>query len=118
MRSDMKLDLKALGERIRSARIKKGMSQIELAEICSLSVPYVSDLERGKKCFSIETLYRISDALQVSADWLLRTNIPENEVIYHSEASELFADCSHEERNLLLALLAQIKDTLRKHNHE
>ena len=115
MRYDAKLDLKELGERIRAVRIKKGMSQVELAEVCNLSVPYVSDIERGKKCFSVEMLYRISDALQVSTDWLLRTNIPENEALYHSEAAELLADCSQDETALLLTLLAQIKETLRKH---
>lgn len=114
MRDNSRIDLKELGARIRDARNKKGMSQMELADACGLSVPYVSDIERGKKCFSVDILLRIALALQVSADWLLRLDIPQTDYAYHSEAADLLMDCSDEETVLLLELMRSNKEVLRK----
>ena len=114
MREHAKIDLSELGARIRQARSARNMSQMELAEICGISVPYVSDVERGKKCFSVDILLRIAQALQVSADWLLRLDIPQTDYTYHAEAAELLADCSQEEAALLLDLMSSTKHVIRK----
>lgn len=114
MRENSRIDMPELGTRIRQVRTARNMSQLELAEICGISVPYVSDVERGKKCFSVDILLRIAQALQVSADWLLRLDIPQTDYAYHAEAAELLADCSQEEAALLLDLMGSMKQILRK----
>ena len=114
MRENSRIDMPELGARIRRARTALNMSQLELAEVCGISVPYVSDVERGKKCFSVDILLRIAQALQVSADWLLRLDIPQTDYAYHAEAAELLADCSQEEAALLLDLMSSMKQIIRK----
>lgn len=114
MRENSRIDMPELGARIRQARTDKNMSQLELAEVCGISVPYVSDVERGKKCFSVDILLRIAQALQVSADWLLRLDIPQTDYAYHAEAAELLSDCSQEEAALLLDLMSSAKQVIRK----
>lgn len=114
MKENSRIDTVELGSRIRQARTNRNMSQIELAEACGISVPYVSDIERGKKCFSVDILLRIALALQVSTDWLLRLDIPQTEYAYNAEAAELLADCNQEEAFVLLESLRNLKKTIRK----
>lgn len=114
MRENSRIDTIELGSRIRQARTDRNMSQIELAEACGISIPYVSDIERGKKCFSVDILQRIALALQVSTDWLLRLNIPQTPYAYHAEAAALLEDCSSEEALFLLDLLKVTKDLMDK----
>lgn len=114
MRENSRIDTVELGCRIRQARTNRNMSQIELAEACGISVPYVSDIERGKKCFSVDILLRIAQALQVSTDWLLRLDIPQTDYAYNTEAAELLKDCSQDEAALLLDMMSSMKQIVRK----
>jgi len=57
-----------LGERIRSLRKARNLSQEELAEKANLHFTYVGRIERGEANFSIGVLYRIAAALGVNID--------------------------------------------------
>ena len=67
----------------------------------------------GKTNCSVEIFARISEALQISADWLLRTNIPEVNAVYNAEVAEVLADCSPSETELLLKILKETKSTIK-----
>lgn len=114
MKEQPKMDILELGKRIRTARRKKGMSQAELADKVGISVPYVSDVENGKKTIGVDIFLRIAEALQVSTDWLLRVDIPQNRYVNHSDAAELLEDCTSEEALMLLKIMASVKDVLRQ----
>lgn len=118
MKENARINIVELGLRIRQARTERNVSQMVLAEKCGISVPYVSDIEHGKKCFSVDILLRIAQALQVSTDWLLRLDLPQTEYTYNAEAAELLADCSKEEAVLLLEMMQSTKNILRKNKHQ
>ena len=61
----------ALGAFIRSQRKLANLSLRQLAEMTSLSNPYLSQVERGLHQPSVRVLKLISDALDVSAETLL-----------------------------------------------
>ena len=61
----------ALGAYIRSQRQLANLSLRQLAELTSLSNPYLSQIERGLHQPSIRVLKLLSDALNVSAETLL-----------------------------------------------
>ena len=63
------MDLKAVGQRIKSAREAKNLTQEELAALVNLSPTHVSVIERGLKVTKLDTFVAI--ALDVSADTLL-----------------------------------------------
>ena len=65
----------ALGKRIRETRIKKGYTQQDLAERADIGVVYLSEIERGIKMPSLNIFIKIIDALDVSADYILRDEI-------------------------------------------
>jgi transcriptional regulator with XRE-family HTH domain len=61
----------ALGAFIRARRKLANLSLRQLAEMTSLSNPYLSQVERGLHQPSVRVLKLISDALNVSAETLL-----------------------------------------------
>lgn len=61
----------ALGAFIRAQRKMANLSLRQLAELTSLSNPYLSQIERGLHQPSVRVLKALSDALNVSAETLL-----------------------------------------------
>jgi transcriptional regulator with XRE-family HTH domain len=61
-----------LGEEIRKARLKAGLSQESLADKSGLHRTYISLLERNKKSPTLETLFHICKALGISAAGLIK----------------------------------------------
>ena len=114
MKENYQIDLAGLGARVKQARMDRNMSQADLAEAANLCVPYVSDIERGKKCFSVDKLVRLAQVLQVSTDWLLRLDIPQTEYTYNAEAADILVDCTAEESVILLEVMQATKQAIRK----
>jgi transcriptional regulator with XRE-family HTH domain len=69
------LERAALGKRIRESRIKKEYTQQYLASKADIGVVYLSEIERGVKMPSLNIFIKIIDALDVSADYILRDEI-------------------------------------------
>lgn len=59
------------GKRVRALRLKKGISQEELAELAMLDRTYISGIERGTRNVGLKNLAVIADALDVSMSQLL-----------------------------------------------
>ena len=66
----------AVGSRIRYFRRLQSVSQEALALRAGLNPAYFGQVERGEKCPTIDTLYRIARALDVSLPELLRIDGP------------------------------------------
>ena len=64
--------LNAVGNRIAKRRIEMNLTQEELAEKADTSVGVISSAERGTKSIRIENLIKLSEALDVSTDYLLK----------------------------------------------
>jgi transcriptional regulator with XRE-family HTH domain len=56
-----------MGDELRKARERLGLTQEQLSFRAGLSRPYVSQLERNLKSPTVGTLFRICDALEISA---------------------------------------------------
>jgi transcriptional regulator with XRE-family HTH domain len=63
---DIKERLQFVIDKIKSIRIKKGISQMELSLRSNLSQSFIANIEKGKKQPSVITLIRIADALEVN----------------------------------------------------
>ncbi len=102
-----------IGERIKTARNSKKMSQQELAVKADISLPHISHIEHGKINMKLVTFVKIIEALQVSADTILRADVPSVNLLYQNEFSEIFADCSPAETAALIKIVMQVKETMR-----
>ncbi len=105
-------DYKRIGARIRDIRESQGLSQMQLAEKAYLSAPKMSDVELGKARMRLSTFIHIAEALQVSADSILRLNIPEVIQYYKSDFDDLLSDCTPDEIELILKVAGDLKKTM------
>ena len=55
----------SFGEVIRDARVSRGYSQEELADLCGMHRTYISDIERGLRNISLENIEKLGIALNV-----------------------------------------------------
>lgn len=103
-------ELKAVGIRIQEARKAAGINQTQFAEMVDISVSHLSAIETGRSNFGVDILMRITEILKVSADSLLRTDIPAVSAIYGTEIDEILKDCPPIQIEAMITTLKQMKD--------
>lgn len=78
------------GAKLRHFRLRKGISQEQLALDCNLNINTIGMIERGQKNPTIFTLQRICDGLGITLATLFLyegdTSAPEEQTIQHIEA--------------------------------
>ena len=69
-----------LSQNIKKFRGYRKLSQAEFAELIDISIPFLSDIENGKKWVSPATLVKMADSLNIDAYELLKPEIiiPDN----------------------------------------
>lgn len=65
------IDLEAMGRRIRRQRETLHMSRAEVADLLNVSSKFVGDIEYGSKGVSIHTLYKLSQILNLTTDYIV-----------------------------------------------
>ena len=61
-----------LGDNIKRIRTRKKMSQGDIARALEVDRGYISNIENGKKNPTLATIKKLADALNISADELLK----------------------------------------------
>jgi transcriptional regulator with XRE-family HTH domain len=107
------LNFKLIGRRVKESRIRRHISQAELAERIELSVSYISYIENAKKQASLNVLVRISNELGITVDELLCGNQIYDSSEYHTDMELLMSDCSSYEKRVIFELAHAIKAVLR-----
>ena len=74
----MKINLKHIGENIRTVRKRKGLTLEVLSGLSGVSESFLGMVERGASSLSIETLIALCDALDVTAASILMEGREEN----------------------------------------
>lgn len=105
---------RTIGARIREIRVARGMTQADLAEKADLSSPVISGLENGHSKMWLITFAKICEALQVSANDILRLDTPAAIDDYPKEFASVIADCDSSEIESILKIAKEVKATIRK----
>lgn len=95
----------ALGKRIRESRIKKGYTQQDLADLAKIGVVYISEIERGIKMPSLNIFIKLIDALEVSADYVLRDELPSGKEYIYTEITEKLMNLTPSQRKTATDIL-------------
>ena len=85
----MELDYKAIGKRIKIARIKKNLTQEAIADKIGITPQHVSNIETGNASVSLTTLVAIANTLTVSVNDLLCDTVLISKAVFEKEAKEL-----------------------------
>ncbi len=112
----MILNYKIIGKRIQEIRLGKCLSQERLAEMCNLSVSYISCIESAKREASLEVLVRLGNNLDVTVDTFLKGYQKHDLISYKTELTSLIKDCSCYERQVICDIATATKKSLRDNN--
>ena len=99
------MNLVQIGKRIKQCRKKQHLTQESLAEKIEVSPHYIYEIERGTKTMSILTLYKLSNTLNVSADYIL-TGCIQDASYEFDQLSLLIEDLPPTQRNNLAEIIA------------
>lgn len=113
----MELDYKAIGKRIKIARIKADLTQERLAEIVDVSPSHMSNIETGTTQVSLKLIVTIANALSITMDDILCDSVIKSRVQFEKDISEILEDCDEYEIRMIADMAQALKDTLRKDAH-
>ena len=106
----MELDYRAIGKRIKIARIKADLTQEALAEKASLSTTHMSNIETGNS----KLIVSLANALSVSVDEFLCDSVIHSKDIFSQEIQDLVSDCDEYEIRMIADFVRAAKETIRK----
>lgn len=109
----MGLNYKIIGKKIKKARCKKNLTQMELADILNMSYSYISYIETGRRHLSLETFVSIANELNVTADFLLASNLTTKGDATKKQLL-LFEECSNFEKKIIFETAKALKGILEK----
>lgn len=110
----MSINIVALGERIRQIRKRRGITQMELASLVDCATTYISYIEGGQRCVSLEIFVRIANALHVSADELLKDSLENTLVVTNHDFAKLLTDSTEYERRAMYKAAEAAKKLIRE----
>jgi HTH-type transcriptional regulator, competence development regulator len=64
-------DAKTVGDRVRDARVKAGLSQSQLARLCGMVQSRIAEIEAGESDPRLSTVRRVAEALSIPISDLL-----------------------------------------------
>lgn len=101
--ADFRRLLHNVGERVKSARARKGISRRELSEESGVSQRYLAQLESGSGNISIGLLARVANALDFQIEWLVSKDDPWDSEL--SMARYLLGNATQEQRSQVIKML-------------
>ena len=93
---------KAVGKRIKEQRLKKGMTQENLAEVLDVTPHHLSSIERGLYNIKLSTLVLIMNTLDCTADDLFCDVIDTGYKMRSSRLSDMLEKLPSDEQNKIL----------------
>lgn len=108
------LDPVRLGNRIKTARIARGLTQAVLAAKIDLSTKYISNIECGAKVPRLDTLVMIANALDTDVNTLLVDSLQVAPAIASTQLSKELDKLPQEEQQRLLRLFEIMVDDAQK----
>lgn len=96
----------AVAARIKILRVSRSMSQEDLALRAEINPAYFGQVERGLKCPTVDTLYKISKALEIPLSEIFRQDTLPVSVLPESQRlQELMSRVPEEKREQMLRII-------------
>ena len=107
------IDYTVIGKRIRELRKQKNWTQSTLAELSEVEPSNISHIERAATKLSLPTLIKIANALEVTLDELVYSNLKKSDHVSIACINELISDCTPMELNAICEVIKTTKSVLR-----
>jgi len=112
---------KIIGNNIRTARVARGMSIDELAELLGLTSGFVGLIERGSRGATVYTLFKLADIMETSIDSFFYGNASGTELklaeskrskgnVKKEKISSLMVDFSDSELDFIVGVVKNLRN--------
>lgn len=108
------IDYASIGYKVKEIRVKKGITQEQLAEAVGVGVTHISHLETGSGTVSLKVFVAIVNYLDCSADELLCKEVSTARPIVNNWLADLVQDCDASELKIISDTVTTLKHTLKK----
>lgn len=109
----MELDYRAIGVRVKEKRLRMGWTQEALAAAVGISVPHMSNVERGKTKVSLQTLVDIANALEATLDELVCDNLTKSKIIFEEKIAYELSRCNERDVKVVYDMVKALTKSLR-----
>lgn len=99
------MDKLTLGKKLRQIRQEKGYTQQTLADKACIGNVYLGEIERGLKMPSLNSFIRIIEALDVSADSVLREELTSGREYIYDEITQKMGGLTPKQRQTAADIL-------------
>ena len=99
------MDLVTIGNRIKQCRKNQNYTQESLAEKLDVSPHYIYEIERGSKTMSLKMLISISEALELTVDYILFGSRKESSFSPTDDLDLLISELSPTQRKAATGIL-------------
>lgn len=110
----MRRSIYCIGTRLRECRIKKHLTQKELANRIGTSSKYLSHVETGVKFPSLEMLVCLARELDVSLDHMIGSDLSAERNTSTEEIQRLLSECSPGESDFISEVIVSIRSGMEK----
>ncbi len=99
------MDKVELGKIIRNLRENAELSRESLAEMADMSAHYLGEIERGEKNLGTDKFINIVKALNLSADYVLRNELPSGKPYVYDEITKKLEKLTPKQRKAVSAII-------------
>lgn len=104
------IDYKIIGNRIKQARVKKGITQEILAEKLGMSPEYCSKIECGKAKVNLERLSQISIILDTEIEYLISGTVYESKSYLKGDIAASINELNSHKLKAIESIIKIVKD--------
>ena len=99
------INYEVLGLRIKDMRIRKGLTQDVLAEMVGCNTSHISNIENNYTKLSLNVLIAIANALNVSVDYLLSSQLNNPSSILSQEIINKLSHCDEADKEKIIKII-------------
>lgn len=104
------IDYAQLGKKIKTVRCNSGLTQENLAELVGCNTSHISNIENNYTKLSLNVLLAIANALNVSIDYLLSSQLKSSSKILNQEILNKLEKCDDMDREKILKIIDVITE--------
>ncbi len=94
-----------LGMKIKSLRLRRGLTQDNLAEMVSCNTSHISNIENNHTKVSLNVLLAIANSLDTSIDFLLSEQYENISLALDNEILRVLKDCDTAKKEKILKII-------------
>lgn len=106
--NDNNINYELLGLRIKEIRIRKNLTQENVASYVGCNVSHISNIENNHTKVSLNVLLAIANALHTSIDYLLSDQYENSSFALDNEILRALKDCDNDKKIKILKIISII----------